>query len=80
MREVGHVHVVDDVVGGAEEPERAGRLERRAVLDVALLDPVVPVHAGIQWRSAVAPVAISDVQTGVTDGKPRRSLRSSAPA
>ena len=45
VREVGHVHVVDDVVGGAEEPERAGRLERRAVLDVALLDPVVPVHA-----------------------------------
>ena len=44
MREVGHVHVVDDVVGGPEEAERAGRLERRAVLDVALLDPVVPVH------------------------------------
>jgi hypothetical protein len=43
-REVGHVHVVDDVVGGAEEAERAGRLERRAVLDVAALDPVVPVH------------------------------------
>ncbi len=44
VREVGHVHVVDDVVGGAEEPERARRLERRAVLDVAPLDPVVPVH------------------------------------
>ena len=46
VREVGHVHVVDDVVGGAKEAERARRLERRAVLDVALLDPVVPVHPG----------------------------------
>ncbi len=46
VAEVGHVHVVDDVVGGAEQAERAGRLERRAVLDVAPLDPVVPVHPG----------------------------------
>ena len=45
-REVGHVHVVDDVVGGPEQAERAGRLERRAVLDVAPLDPVEPVHSG----------------------------------
>ena len=42
--EVVEVHVVDEVVHRPEEPEGAGRLERRAVLDVAALDPVVPVH------------------------------------
>ena len=52
-REVGQVHVVDDVVDRAEEAEGAGRLERGAVLDVAALDPVVPVHPAIQCRSAV---------------------------
>ena len=43
--EVGEVHVVDEVVEGAEDPEGAARLERGAVLDVAPLEPVVPVHA-----------------------------------
>ena len=43
--EVGEVHVVDEVVEGAENPEGPGRLERGAVLDVAPLEPVVPVHA-----------------------------------
>ena len=43
--EVGEVHVVDEVVEGAEDPDRAGRVERGAVLDVAPLEPVVPVHA-----------------------------------
>ncbi len=45
VREVGHVHVVDGVVEGPEQTEGAGRLQRRAVLDVALLGTVVPVHA-----------------------------------
>ena len=43
--EVGEVHVVDEVVEGAEDPEGAARLQRGAVLDVAPLEPVVPVHA-----------------------------------
>ena len=43
--EVGQVHVVDEVVERAEDAEGAGRLERGAVLDVAPLEPVVPVHA-----------------------------------
>ena len=43
-REVRHVHVVDRVVERAHHAERARRLERRAVLDVALLAAVVPVH------------------------------------
>ena len=42
--EVPHVQVVDRVVEGAEEAEGAGRLPRGAVLDVAPLGPVVPVH------------------------------------
>ena len=44
--QVRHVHVVDRVVEGADDPERAGRLERRAVFHVALLAAVVPVHRG----------------------------------
>ena len=79
-REVGHVHVVDDVVGGAEEAERARGLERRAVLDVAPLDPVVPVHPADavavrgrrRWRSP-------SVQTGVTEGKAETQSRISSP-
>ena len=43
--EVGQVHVVDEVVERPEDAEGAGRLERGAVLDVAPLEPVVPVHA-----------------------------------
>src|ERR1700709_2924509 len=43
--EMGQVHVVDEVVEGAEDAEGAGRVERRAVLDVAALEPVGPVHA-----------------------------------
>ena len=43
--EVGEVHVVDEVVEGPEDADRAGRVERGAVLDVAPLEPVVPVHA-----------------------------------
>ena len=39
------VHVVDEVIEGAEDPEGAARLQRGAVLDVALLKPVIPVHA-----------------------------------
>ena len=43
--EMGEVHVVDEVVERPEDAEGAGRLERGAVLDVAPLEPVVPVHA-----------------------------------
>ena len=42
--QVGHVHVVDRVVERADDPEGARRGQRRAVLDVALLAAVVPVH------------------------------------
>ena len=42
-RKVRHVHVVDDVVERSDQPEGAGRLERGPVLDVAALDPVIPV-------------------------------------
>ncbi len=59
VREVGHVHVVDGVVEGPEETEGAGRFQGGAVLDVAVLGAVVPVHAadavpvrsGRPWRS-----------------------------
>ena len=44
LREVLEVHVVDRVGERALEAERLRRLEARAVLDVALLAPVVPVH------------------------------------
>ena len=44
-REVRQIHVVDEVVEGAEDAEGAGRLERGPVLDVAPLESVVPVHA-----------------------------------
>ena len=43
--EVGQVHVVDEVVERPEDAEGPGRVERGAVLDVAPLEPVVPVHA-----------------------------------
>ena len=33
----------------------------------------------IQWRSAVTPVAISEVQTGVTDGKAETQSGISSP-
>ena len=42
--EVIEVHVVDEVVHRAEQAEGPGRLERGAVLDVAALEAVVPVH------------------------------------
>ena len=42
--QVREVHVVDRVVERAHDPERARGGERRAVLDVALLAAVVPVH------------------------------------
>ena len=44
LREVLEVHVVDRVGERALEAERLRRLEARAVLDVALLAAVVPVH------------------------------------
>ena len=44
--QVGHVHVVDRVEERPHDPEGARGLERRAVLDVALLAAVVPVHRG----------------------------------
>ena len=58
--EVPHVEVVDRVVERAEEAEGARRLERRAVLDVALLGPVVPVHPRDQM--AIGPVAGRDLR------------------
>src|ERR1700709_2909877 len=42
--EMGQVHVVDEVVEGAEDAEGAGRVERRAVLDVAAPEPLAPAH------------------------------------
>ena len=43
-RQVREVHVVDRVRQRAVDPEGAAGGERRPVLDVALLAPVVPVH------------------------------------
>ena len=45
-REVRQVHVVDRVVEGAHDPEGARGGQRRAVLHVALLAAVEPVHRG----------------------------------
>ena len=65
--EVGQVHVVDEVVEGAEDADRAGRVERGAVLDVAPLEPVVPVHAA----DPVAVGADAGDHLGAGDGRHR---------
>ena len=53
--QVRHVHVVDRVEERAHDPEGARGLERRAVLDVALLAAVVPVHRGDVVLAGPAP-------------------------
>ena len=76
--EVPHVEVVDRVVERAEEAERAGRLERRAVLDVALLGPVVPVHPRDQV--AVGPDPGGDLRGADRRHRGEATRRSRRPA
>src|SRR3954449_4782537 len=66
--EVGEIHVVDEVVKDAEDPEGPACLHRGAVLDVAPLESVVPVHAA-------DPVAISTLATDHLGGGDRRDRR-----
>ena len=88
--QVVEVHVVDEVVHRAEEAEGPGRLERGPVLDVAPLDPVVPVHphhpvvagaeAGQQLRAGdrrhrgEAGDAVVDQLAALLEGGERRGL------
>jgi len=87
-RKVRHVHVVDGVVERADHAEGAGGLERRAVLDVALLAAVVPVHrrdvmlartaaggdrgAGHGGDRGERGEAVPDVGAAVAEGRERR--------
>ena len=78
--EVVDVHVVDEVVHRPEEAEGPGRLERGAVLDVAALDPVVPVHP--HHPVAAGADAGHDLRAsrpGSPRGSWRRSRRSARP-
>ena len=69
--QVREVHVVDEVIEGAEDPEGPRCLQGRPVLDVASLEPVVPVHAA----DPVLLGAGSCRDLGAGDGRHRREAR-----
>ena len=80
LREVLEVHVVDRVRQRLADAERARRAEARAVLDVALLAAVVPVHRRDLVLGRARCRSRSTPRTPASPtGTPRRSRRRSCP-